>query len=107
MKNVPLSKQRWASKQMSGHFAHRKNMVRWNLQSINQCPRCNQPKEDKSNIIQCQHEAATAKWNGALKNLKEWMQAEQSDPQLIELLITELQAWHNGKPHTHTSPLVQ
>jgi len=35
------------------------------------------------------------------------MKAEQLDPQLIKVLIMELQAWHNGKPHTCTSPLVQ
>ncbi len=35
------------------------------------------------------------------------MQAEQLDPQLTELLIMELQAWCNSKPHTNTSLLVQ
>jgi len=29
MQSVPLSKCQWASKQMSGHFANGKNMVRW------------------------------------------------------------------------------
>jgi len=107
MRSVPLGQHQWASKQMSGHFAHGKNMARWHQRLIDKCLQCDQPKEDKSHITQCQQEAATAKWNGALNNLKQCMKAEQSDPQLIELLITELQAWHNSKLHTHTSPLVQ
>jgi len=72
-----------------------------------QFPQCSQLKEDKAHIIQCQHEAAIAKWNAALQQLREWMQAEQSDPQLIALLIMELHAWQNSELHTNTSPLVQ
>ncbi len=29
MRGIPLAKRRWASKQMSSHFAHGKNMVCW------------------------------------------------------------------------------
>jgi len=35
------------------------------------------------------------------------MKTEQSDPKLIELLLTELQAWRNGEPHTTTLQLAQ
>jgi len=104
---MPLGQCRWASKHMSGHFAHSKNMVRWKQCSADQCPRCGLPREDKSHIIRCQHESATKTWDDALTNLKEWLKTEQTDPQLIELLLTELNAWRNNEPHSTTSPVAQ
>jgi len=79
-------------------------MVRWQQQISDQCPQCRQPREDKPHIIQCHQEMVMEKWN-VLKQFKEWMQTEQSDPHLIELLIAELHVWHNSELHTHT-PLV-
>jgi len=107
MRNIPLGRRRWASKHMSGHFAHGKNMVRWKKRLADQCPRCGLPREDKSHITRCQHESATKTWDDALTNLKEWLKTEQTDPQLIELLLTELNAWRNNEPHSTTSPVAQ
>jgi len=39
---------------------------------------------------------AITPWNKALKELTEWMKSEQSDPQLIQAMITRLQAWYDG-----------
>jgi len=85
------------------------HMVRtWcNVPMVFRHPWCRQPKEDKPHIIQCFQEAANGKLNVTLKHLKEQMQTEQLDPQLTGLLITELQAWHNGEPNTNTSLVAQ
>jgi len=52
MREVPLAKRRWASKQMTGHFAHGANMVCWQQRSSAACPRCNATTEDKHHVSQ-------------------------------------------------------
>jgi len=51
MRSVPLACHRWASKQMSGHFSHGKNMVKWKFRNTALCPRCGAAIEDKSHIL--------------------------------------------------------
>jgi len=64
---------RWASKQMSGHFAHGKNMVRWQQCTTDRCPPCS-VSEDKAHIITCRQEEASSTWNAALASLRKWLE---------------------------------
>jgi len=67
MRSAPLSKRQWALKQMSGHFAHGKNMVRWKQQTSAQCLRCGHNQEDKHHILHCEQADATMRWSEVLK----------------------------------------
>jgi len=96
MRSVPLAHHRWASKQMSGHFSHGKNMVKWKFQNMAQCPRCRHKTEDKTHILCCPQEEATQQWTKAVTALTDWMRSEQSDPQLIQAMCMGLQAWHDN-----------
>ena len=96
MRSSKLSRRRWASKQMSGQFAHGKNMVRWKQRSTAACPRCGTSPEDKVHILQCPQEEATAQWNEALESLQQWMTSEKSDPILTAELIQGLKTWRSG-----------
>jgi len=96
MRGTKPSRRRWASKQMSGHFAHGKNMARWKQRSTAECPRCRISPEDKAHIFQCQQEDAATQWNEALDSLQKWMKDEKSDPILTEELIKGLMAWRSG-----------
>ncbi len=96
MRGMKPSRQRWASKQMSGHFAHGKNMSRWKQQSTAACPRCGISPEDKAHILQCQQEDAMTQWNEAIASLQQWMINKKLDPILTEELINGLQEWCLG-----------
>jgi len=96
MRGQPLAKQQWASKHMSGHFAHGKNMVQWQRHSSATCPRCRTAPEDKLHICRCTQDEVTLKWTKAVAALMQWMKDKQSDPNLIWALTQGLQAWHSG-----------
>jgi len=84
MCSAPLAQQWWVSKHALGHFAHGKNMMKWKFCTMAQCPHCGCYIEDKPHITWCPQEAAKALWHKAIQELKEWMKAEQSDPQIIQ-----------------------
>jgi len=104
MRNVPLARRRWASKHMSGHFAHGKNMKHWKLRSSAQCPRCGAESEDKEHILRCPQEAATHKWHEAIQDLADWMKQQQTDPRLIHSLTMGLLAWWEGRTTKEDTP---
>jgi len=106
MRSAKAPRRRWASKQMSGHFAHGKNMVRWQKRNSSACPRCGSP-ENKEHIIRCNHTEATSTWNTTILALQKWMQEEQFDPMLITDLIAGLQQWRSGSQPTSTSVSTQ
>jgi len=70
-------------------------MVWWKHRGSSQYPCCGTDEEDKPHITRCTQEAATIKWNTAIKALTEWMKDEQTDPHLTQVLIAGLQVWHN------------
>jgi len=106
MRSSKPPRRRWASKLMSGHFAHGKNMVRWKKRNSNECPRCGLP-EDKDHIIRCNQDEANSMWTTAIISLQTWMKEEQFDPDLISELTTGLQQWHSGSQATGTSTASQ
>jgi len=99
MKEVPLSRHRWVSKTMSGHFVHGKNMVWWHYCTTSECPLCLSAVEDKEHIIRCPAPAAVTTWNTTLEALESWLTETGMDPLLTQTLIHNLQAWHS-----HSSP---
>jgi len=95
MHGVPLSRCCWASKQMSGHFAHGKNMVWWKQCSSAECPRCGVMQEDKAHIIKCPQDSFTTQWEATITNLTKWMKDGNSALHLIQALVEGLQAWQS------------
>jgi len=75
MLGLPKPKQRWAAKLAANFLPHGKNMKCWKLHMQLQSPRCPCLVEDKDHIIQCPAESAKAKWNKALTELDNWMEA--------------------------------
>jgi len=71
-------------------------MKRWKLRNQAKCPQCSCPIEDKDHIIRCSADSAKAKWNRALIELDNWMQATKTHPQLRQDIIAGLQHWHDG-----------
>ncbi len=107
MQSAPLQQRRWASKQMSGHFAHGKNMVRWKKRTSDTCPRCGSSPEDKDHITRCTQEEAATIWLNAITALTQWMKDEQSDPTLIKAITEGLAEWRSGIPADNDTPAFQ
>jgi len=96
MNSLPKAKQQWVSKFASKFLPYGKNMQRWKLRTQAKCPRCSCLIEDKDHIIRCTAESAKARWNKALMDLDNWMQAAKTQPQLRQDIISGLQHWYEG-----------
>jgi len=104
MQSIPLLKCWWASKQMSSHFAHGKNMVQWKQCTSAECPRCGIAMEDKPHIVKCPQEQVTTKWNEAIAELTKWMKEMNSAPHLLQAMVDGLQVWQQDNQFTDDSP---
>jgi len=104
MREVPTSKRRWVTKQVSNHFAHGKNMVRWKQRSKAACPRCAVEVEDKEHIIRCPHPEAISLWHSALSSLEWWLKETDTDPTITMTLIAGLKAWYQNEDFPPQNP---
>jgi len=100
MRSVPLAKQQWVTKHMSGHFAH--GEIWSSGKSIAQhVPDAEQLLKINST---CTQDDAALKWTKAIVALMQWMKDEQSDPNLIQALTQVLQAWRSGTALSEHTP---
>jgi len=93
MTETGWSWRKWVTRFTSGEFAHGVNMWQWKFWMSSKCPCCSQEVEDKTHIIWCPSESAKKCWTDALGELKDWLQTAQTDPQLVEVIISGLQGW--------------
>jgi len=70
MQEVPLNRQRWVAKYVSGHFATGQNMNKWKFRTTTKCPRCPEPIEDKQHILECPNEEAHEVWDKSIQVVK-------------------------------------
>jgi hypothetical protein len=69
-------------------------MLRWKKWTHNKCPRCGE-FEDASHVISCKAPEATALWHSAVNSLQQWMENVQTNPQVVEAIISEFKHWRN------------
>jgi len=69
-------------------------MLRWKKWTHNKCPRCGE-FEDASHVISCKVPEATALWHSAVNSLQQWMENVQTDPQVVEAILSEFKHWRN------------
>jgi len=93
MYEIPINRQQWVAKYMSGHFATGKNMCRWKFCTSSKCTRCNTNEEDKRHILTCPAPEAQNLWDKHLKAIDLWLRDEGTNPQLREHLINHLRSW--------------
>ena len=102
MKNTPLPKKLFISKQTVGMCGVGKYMKLWKQRDSDKCPRCNEP-EDASHVLKCSGEGANDIWTKALKKLEDWMLESQTDPDIQEAVIHSLNQWRY--PSRSASPI--
>jgi len=97
MTEVGWQQHKWVTKLATGDFAHGENMRHWRFQTVSQWLCCGQGPEDKTHVFTCPAPSARACWETAISQLEEWLQKEQTDPQLIVEILEGLRGWYTGE----------
>jgi len=96
LKESTPGRRRWVTKHITGHFAHRKNMVQRGQRSTAQCPRCLAEMEDKIHILRCPATSARKQWTISIQKLSHWMK-DQGIALEVQMEITlQLERWINN-----------
>ena len=72
-------------------------LVKWKLQDDDACPRCGQ-SETTEHVIRCPR--AEVQWDKELDTLEEKLTDLDTDPEILDCIISSLKAWHAGLDHT-------
>jgi hypothetical protein len=99
MKQVPLSRQIWISKHVTGFCATGNNMLRRKVRTSAQCPRCTQD-ETPVHVWTCHGHDTNAIWDKSLKNLKSWLLENSTHPEMAKAIIEYLDSWRNDTTPT-------
>jgi hypothetical protein len=89
MKLVPLNRQIWISKHVTGFCATGHNMFRRKIRTTAQCPRC-RDDETPEHVWKCQGAAANTTWATSLCSLKSWLQENHTHPEMSMAIIEYL-----------------
>ena len=105
LKSLKQSRRQWVSKFVSGWCGTGKMMKRWKQRVTSSCPRCNNPVEDNTHILECKAVGARAEWTLACKKVDDWLNTATTCPELTRLVIKALDNWKDKKPIVYDSDL--
>ncbi len=88
-----LSRHRWVTKHITGHFTHGKNMQRRGQRSTAACPRCPTEVEDKDHILQCPADSARTQWKLSMQTLHRWLKDQGMAIKIRTAIMTNLEKW--------------
>jgi hypothetical protein len=92
-----LGFRRWVTKHVTGVCGVGKWLERWKWQDHSKCPRCDAELEDHWHVYQCPANSVRMEWHGAMKNLRQWCQDHDTNPEIIEVIIKCLTAWRGNR----------
>jgi hypothetical protein len=78
-----------------------KFMSRWKKRDSTACPRCGN-FEDSIHVWKCHGCNADQVWSDSIDKLRQWMEDQDTDPDLGELLLDMLRSWRNDTPLRNT-----
>jgi hypothetical protein len=94
---MSLRKRLFCSKHTSGMCSVGKFQKIWRLRVTNTCPHCDQ-YEDFSHVWKCQHVTVTDVWRSSLSKLKRELQKLDTDPALLQCILSYLNSWRSNQP---------
>ena len=100
MRNLSLGRRHWIAKHVSGHAGVGTKMVQWQLRDTSACPRCGQ-EEDSCHVWTCPAPDARCLRLQHIFQLDNWLEQQETHPDLRRELINGLKAWSTGTPR-HT-----
>ena len=68
----------------------------WKWQDHLDCPRYSQPITYAQHILLCNAITAITQWDFSLLKLKTWLQSNDCDMEMVNVITLSLQAWHDG-----------
>ena len=94
----PFGKRRWLCKHCAKQCGVGRCLLRRQYQTHNNCPRCDQPDETTTHVLQCQASSAIDEWQEAIAALELWMGKESTHTALTSAILTRLEAWQQAVP---------
>jgi ribosomal protein S14 len=99
MQEQDSEKRRTITKQTTGWCGVNKNMVRWNFETVHECPRCGHPQEIAKHVWLCSAESARSIWEDKEKALIGWMKRRKTHPEIIKVISSWIRCWRAGTRH--------
>ena len=96
MQEQDTDKRRWITKHATGWCGVNKNMVRWNFETVDACPRCGKQQEDAKHVWQCPAESARQIWEKKEKEIAGWMKRRKTHPEIAKVISSRLRCWRAG-----------
>ena len=104
MSKAPLRMRRWVVKFNAEQCGVAATLVKWQQAESSQCPRCPQPLETTSHVLQCHGEQSDHIWSRSLRRLAKTLYQQRTDPALLQTLLDGLRQWRQGSsPQCHSS----
>ena len=96
MHKAPLRMRRWVVKFNAKQCGVAATLVKWKQADSSQCPRCPQPLETTSHVMQCHGEQSDHIWSRSLRRLAKILYQQRTDPALLTTIIDGLRQWRQG-----------
>jgi hypothetical protein len=87
---------KWLSKFVTGICGVGHILKLWKHQAHSTCPRCGQEDENTQHVVVCKELSAKLTWDKALTQLNQWMKDNNSDPDMREVIIEQLNTWRDN-----------
>ena len=92
------NKKKWLSKWMTGFCGVGKMMKIYGLQQHTKCPKCQQPNETTTHVMQCQSYGTHCLWSKLMRSFATWIEKNKGPETLAQAIIDNLTAWRQQSP---------
>jgi len=69
--------------------------IRRGWREYDNCPRCGQANETVEHVMKFPQPEARETWNEAIGELRNWIEKNNSEPEMIAIICSTLAAWGN------------
>jgi hypothetical protein len=97
MRSFPVMFRTWITKHVSHFNGTNRQISRWDPTVKNVCPNCNCADESTSHINRCPDAGRRAVRSESVKELKKWLECEQTDPSVTHQICTYLNHYGDKK----------
>jgi hypothetical protein len=96
MQEQDTERRRAITKQVTGWLGVNKNMVRWQFETVDACPRCGKAQEDAKEVWLCPAESARQIWETKEREIAGWMKRSKTHPEIAKVISSRLRCWRAG-----------
>jgi hypothetical protein len=100
MQSLKTPHRHWITKHASENCSVGTTFKAWGKQSVDRCPRCDQPGETSLHVLLCRAEEADNTWNANLSDLISYMIKRDTHPDLLHITQIRLHQLRNQEQLT-------